>query len=730
MFSNMRIGLGIGIDSVSGGGIPFKSDALFWLDGTLNGTGTALVDKINGWEFPLSAAYDWGTHLKIIPYKTLLTIKAPASPSDAATAIKLDDPKNFWYAGTAVANRPVHFSNGNIDYNYQTFAKICNRVVDANGVEIKPAGITDIVLYKTPKTGADLAKCNAYFNVPTENPSALWVNPISGNDTTGTGTKANPYKKITKATTIGANNTIYVTTGRCDEGNNLNIQNPCTIIGLSNCPIYNTVATNVVNISHTTADSVHIIKNITMGTVNQSVDIITDNNGLSNLAITIDCCFASQYQKKVYSSIAVGCDAKITNCVFNSTRVSEDATGFTVNTIDYVNVISDFSGNYIEDRAYNGFTGNIPVFKYNKIVHLAVAKNIAASYIINGAIAVDCRFNEWISSLSQYTVARNLIGITGASSILISYNKLIVNSEYATSGINIFGSAGATITGSCHIHNNYIKNLGRNVYSIKVGTEVTTSGDNKINDIVIEKNTILGHQFIDTSKVGTSHALMVGFQLDAIIRYNYVYRSRINIIVKGNTTTAWTGGGVYGNVSIDSDGELIFIKGVSGVKIYNNTFLNTLATNDASDTMLVRFGGLDESLSLPNNCILKNNIIIDRSPTVGFTDLIAILSGTTGIISNNNILFSVNGNYGAGVGTFAEWQAIGFDTNSQNINPTFYDTVNHKFYLTTPIYGGANLGTDFDDLLDIYTVFVNGTNLPTVISKLQGNNWNIGAYAH
>ena len=84
--------------------------------------------------------------------------------------------------------------------------------------------------------------------------------------------------------------------------------------------------------------------------------------------------------------------------------------------------------------------------------------------------------------------------------------------------------------------------------------------------------------------------------------------------------------------------------------------------------------------------------------------------------------------------TFAQWQALGYDTHSilitteSEMKALFTDYDNHIYTLKTgssAIGTGKNLGVICDDGLDASNIFGG-----TPITKQQPTSWDCGAYIH
>lgn len=99
-----------------------------------------------------------------------------------------------------------------IDYEHKIFCKHAAQVIDGNGVETYEPRVSHIFMATAILSGADLTKAQTDFVVPTEaTTSVLWIAP-TGNDTTGNGSKATPYRTLEKVKNAAVT-TIYARTG-------------------------------------------------------------------------------------------------------------------------------------------------------------------------------------------------------------------------------------------------------------------------------------------------------------------------------------------------------------------------------------------------------------------------------------------------------------------------------------------------------------------------------------
>jgi hypothetical protein len=136
-------------------------------------------------------------------YNSNAKIKQPSSGS-AFTALQAADFNNFWYISGVPREIPYCLLFQDIHYHHQIFSRHYTGTY-TNGY------VKDICTYDHVLTGNQLSAAKSFFGVPTELvATALWVDN-AGNDTTGTGTKALPFKTIQHAVTVAnPGDTIYL----------------------------------------------------------------------------------------------------------------------------------------------------------------------------------------------------------------------------------------------------------------------------------------------------------------------------------------------------------------------------------------------------------------------------------------------------------------------------------------------------------------------------------------
>ena len=223
---------------------------------------------------------------------------------------------------------------------------------------------------------------------------------------------------------------------------------------------------------------------------------------------------------------------------------------------------------------------------------------------------------------------------------------------------------------------------------------------------------------------------------------------------------------IYGNFVVDADekrsnSNLIYLNGIGGVvKIYNNVIIDqsdstingmiTVKETSAStdlDTLLIYnnslydagFGvGLNIDASVAGTSVylaLYNNAIRGdaKAKAVYTTNAFSPMSikSTTTPIINNNITYQTDAtrtlswSYNGTSYTFANWKALGFDTNGLNEAPSYTSITEGAFDLES-IMGGNLIGngTIIKSNFGIeYSVSLNSVDRLT-------NNWDVGAYQY
>ena len=190
-------------------------------------------------------------------------------------------------------------------------------------------------------------------------------------------------------------------------------------------------------------------------------------------------------------------------------------------------------------------------------------------------------------------------------------------------------------------------------------------------------------------------------------------------------------GGVAYNI-INKTGDIaIAIKGMNGVLVYNNTFYSNEVKWTSNTNPGTAYGIVDifanDGLSpwvYPTGTIIKNNIFytVNQIYNISIEDS----QDLAGFESDYNIFWCEAGapmfNYLGTDKTFAQWQALGYDTHSQIINPNFNNLTD--FVPTARLGYGTNLGSAWKTGLSTTAIWVVGSTPPTTN---QNGTWQVGA---
>jgi hypothetical protein len=276
--------------------------------------------------------------------------------------------------------------------------------------------------------------------------------------------------------------------------------------------------------------------------------------------------------------------------------------------------------------------------------------------------------------------------------------------------------------------NNSVTSVNSGGYMIQAGDEIP--GRNNKN---LDGEVITGNKFIwnGTNVASTiTHGVFVGYNVNSLIKYNYLYSVPTGMVIKSNGMTYISGGVAY-NI-INKTGDIgIAIKGMNNVLIYNNTFysnevLYTSKSKPGTLSGLVDIFANDglNPWAYPTGTKIKNNIFYTVNQI--FNIKIENSQDLAGFESDYNVFWCESGtpmfNYLGVSLTFAQWQALGYDTHSVVVNPNFKDFTN--FVPASRLDYGTNLGTEWQTGLSTTATWVLG-NAPATTD--QNGTWQVGA---
>jgi hypothetical protein len=273
--------------------------------------------------------------------------------------------------------------------------------------------------------------------------------------------------------------------------------------------------------------------------------------------------------------------------------------------------------------------------------------------------------------------------------------------------------------------NNSITSVNTGGYLLLAGDEAPLPSNNNLDGEVVTGNKFTWNGL--NSPTVITHGLFVGYNINSVVKYNYLNKVPYAIIFKSGTDAGenmtFTAGGCAYNIC--KNGKFaVRMKGINGVKAYNNTFYN----DDGSLWYFILItGNMDRPVKSPSiGAKIFNNIFYSTIQK----PMIKIESGCfTGFECDYNVywctvgepIFMIDG----AETSWAEWRALGYDAHSIIADPNFIDTVN--LVPTTRLDYGKNLGTEWQTGLSTTANWVAGTSPATTN---QNGIWQVGARVH
>ena len=160
--------------------------------------------------------------------------------------------------------------------------------------------------------------------------------------------------------------------------------------------------------------------------------------------------------------------------------------------------------------------------------------------------------------------------------------------------------------------NNSLTYVNSSGYMLQAGDEVPSTTNNNLNGEVITGNKFIWN---GTDENSTTHAVFTGYNLDVVIKYNYLYRTPNGIQRKSDGMTDLSGVIAYNIINNPKVG--IVVKGMNGVRIYNNTLYSENTTDQTSRGLIDVHTNFDGGLSAASTGIkVFNNIFYTKYRTL------------------------------------------------------------------------------------------------------------------
>ena len=306
-----------------------------------------------------------------------------------------------------------------------------------------------------------------------------------------------------------------------------------------------------------------------------------------------------------------------------------------------------------------------------------------------------------------------------AQVVLVTEGTVVNNTVTGTwNGVDIARDVKTTFT----YRNNSIKSVNTGGYMLQAGDESPGATNNNLDGEVITGNSF-NWAGVNSSSVIT-HGLFAGYNINSIVKYNYLNNVPYGIIFKSGTDAGvnmtFTSGGCAYNIC--RNGKFAGrVKGINGVRFYNNTFYSG---DGGGWYLLLISGNMDRAISSPSTGTkIYNNIFYS-------TIQIPMIKIESGCLSNFECDYNV---YWCSAGepsfaidgvttTWAQWRARGYDAHSVIANPNFINTVD--FVPATRMDYGTNLGAEWQTGLSTTAVWIVGTAPATAD---QNGTWQVGA---
>ena len=267
--------------------------------------------------------------------------------------------------------------------------------------------------------------------------------------------------------------------------------------------------------------------------------------------------------------------------------------------------------------------------------------------------------------------------------------------------------------------NNSITAVNASGYLLQAGDENPGEYNNNLDGEIITGNKFTWN---GTDEFSMTHGLFTGYNIDAIIKYNYLNKVPNAIQRKSDGMIDISGVIAYNILNNPKLG--IAVKGINGIKIFNNTFYSEHTPAQTNRGLIDIHANTDGELNaISTGTKVFNNIFYTRNRV--FNIKIIESACLEGFESDYNVfwcdtgepVFEIDGQSK----TFTQWQALGYDLHSTVINPDFTDFTD--FIPRIRLDYGKDLGTELQAGLAIDASW-SKTDPRT---ESQNGTWQVGA---
>jgi uncharacterized protein YjdB len=306
------------------------------------------------------------------------------------------------------------------------------------------------------------------------------------------------------------------------------------------------------------------------------------------------------------------------------------------------------------------------------------------------------------------------------SQATLTIEGTLINSSVTGSwgGVNIPRDVPTIFT----YRNNSITSVNTQGYMLQAGDESPGYTNNHLDGEVISGNKFSWDGTNSPSII--THGLFAGYNVNSVIKYNYLDNVPYGIIFKSGTDAGvnmtFTSGGCAYNIC--RNGKFAGrVKGINGVKFYNNTFYSG---DGKGWYLLLITGNMDRAVSAPSTGTKVFNNIFYSTIQI---PMIKIESDClTGFESDYNLYWCSAGeptfNIDGATVTWSQWRARGYDAHSRIMNPNFLNTID--FVPATRLDFGTTMGTEWKEGLSTTASWV-VSSAPSTTD--QNGIWQVGA---
>jgi hypothetical protein len=238
--------------------------------------------------------------------------------------------------------------------------------------------------------------------------------------------------------------------------------------------------------------------------------------------------------------------------------------------------------------------------------------------------------------------------------------------------------------------NNSVTSVNAYGYLLQAGDENPGDYNNNLDGEVITGNKLT---WKGTFTDSWTHALFTGFNIDVVIKYNYLMNTPNGIQRKSAGMNDVSGVIAYNILNNPKLG--IAVKGINGIKIYNNTFYSEQTPAQTYRGLVDIHANTDNGLNvISTGTKVFNNIFYTRNKVLNIK--IQESACLEGFESDYNIFWCEAGEPVFQIEdqtkSFTQWQALGYDLHSVVINPEFINFTD--FVPSLRLDYGKDLGPD------------------------------------